>query len=118
MLFDIRNAIVSLFRNGFIKSLEQQSTVKFGQKSKCEQSVGERTKLRRQRYDEIVKKEKMIGLKLLRYYLKYLSPSNMHRELNKAEINKVKVSLIENKLADLKKDIGMRLKTMQKKLKR
>ena len=42
----------------------------------------------------------------------------MHRELNKAEINKVKVSLIENKLADLKKDIGMRLKTMQKKLKR
>ena len=118
MLFDIRNAIVSLFRNGFIKSLEQQSTVKFGQKSKREQSVGERTKLRRQRYDEIVKKEKMIGLKLLRYYLKYLSPSNMYRELNKAEINKVKVSLIENKLADLKKDIGMRLKTMQKKLKR
>ena len=60
----------------------------------------------------------MIGLKLLRYYFKYLSPSDMYRELNKAETNKVKVSLIENKLADLKKDIGMRLKTMQKKLKR
>ena len=42
----------------------------------------------------------------------------MYRELNKAETNKVKVSLIESKLVDLKKDIGMRLKTMQKKLKR
>ena len=60
----------------------------------------------------------MIGLKLLRYYFKYLSPSSMYRELNKAETNKVKVSLIESKLVDLKKDIGMRLKTMQKKLKR
>ena len=38
MLFDIRKAIVSLFRNGFIKPLEYQSTVKLKQKSKPEQN--------------------------------------------------------------------------------
>ena len=41
MLFDIRNAIVSLLWNGFIRSY--QSTIELAQ------SVGERTKLRRQR---------------------------------------------------------------------
>ena len=41
MLFDIRNAIFSLLWNGFTRSY--QSTVEL------EQSVGERTKLRRQR---------------------------------------------------------------------
>ena len=37
MLFDTRNAIVSLYRNGFIKSLEYQGIVKLEQKSKPEQ---------------------------------------------------------------------------------
>ena len=53
MLFDIRKTIVSLFRNGFIKPLEYQSTVKLKQKSK----PGEITKLRRQKLDETVEKE-------------------------------------------------------------
>ena len=47
MLFDIKKAIVSLFRNGFIKPLDYQSAVKLEQKSKPEESVGERTKLRK-----------------------------------------------------------------------
>ena len=38
MLFDIRKAIASLFRNGFIKPLDYQSTVKLKQKSKPEQN--------------------------------------------------------------------------------
>ena len=40
-LFDIRNAIVSLFRNGFIKPLDYQSAVTLKQESKPEESVGE-----------------------------------------------------------------------------
>ena len=82
MLFDIRNAIVSLFRNGFIKPLQYQSTVKLEQKSKPEQSVGKRTKLRRKRFDEIAKKEKMIDSDLLNYYFKQLGTSNMYKQLN------------------------------------
>ena len=38
MLFDIRKAIASLLRNGFIKPLDYQSTVKLKQKSKPEQN--------------------------------------------------------------------------------
>ena len=45
-LFDIRNKVVSLFRNGFIRSLDYQSAVKLVLKPKPEESVGERTKLR------------------------------------------------------------------------
>ena len=48
MLFDIRNAIASLFKYGFIKPLGHQNTVKLEQKSIPEQSVGEMTKLGRQ----------------------------------------------------------------------
>ena len=67
MLFDIRNAIVRLFRNGFIKPLQYQSTVKLEQKSKPEQSAGKRTKLKRKRFDEIARKEKGIDSDLLNY---------------------------------------------------
>ena len=56
MLFGIRNAIANLFRNRFIKSLKYESTVKLEQKSKPEQNVVGRTKLRRQRLDEISEK--------------------------------------------------------------
>ena len=71
MLFDIRNAILSLFRNGFIKVLEYQSAVKSKSKSKFEESIAEITKLRRQKLDEVAKKEKTIDLNLFNYYSKY-----------------------------------------------
>ena len=48
-LFDIRNTIVSLFRNVFIKPLDYQNTLKLELKPKPEESIGERTKLRKQR---------------------------------------------------------------------
>ena len=97
MVFDIRNAIVSLFRNGFIKPLQYQSTVKLEQKSKPEQSAGKRTKLRRKRFDEIVKKEKMIDSDFLNYYFKYLGTSNMYKQLNEedTENSQVKVDFIK-----------------------
>ena len=107
MLFDIRNAIVSLFRNGFIKPLQYQSTVKLEQKSKPEQSVGKRTKLRRKRFDEIAKKEKAIDSDLLNYYFKYSGTSNMYKQLNEedTENNQVKVDFIKDDMTDLKEDI-------------
>ena len=107
ILFEIRNPVVILYRHGFIKFLEYLSTTKLEQNLKPEQSVGERTKLRRQRFDEIVKKEKKANLELFRYYFKYSSPSNMYKELNKTETekNEVKIDFIENDIADLKKDI-------------
>ena len=49
-LFDIKNVIVSLFRNGFIRPLDYQNTVKLEQKPKFEKSVAERTKIKRQKY--------------------------------------------------------------------
>ena len=58
MLYDIRNAIASLFRNRFIKPLDYQSAVKLEQKWKPEESPGERTKLRKQRLNEIATKWK------------------------------------------------------------
>ena len=57
MLFDIRNATVSLFQNGFIKSLECQSTVKLKPKSKPGPSVGERTKLRNKYLIKLLKEK-------------------------------------------------------------
>ena len=42
-LFDIRNTIVSFFRNDFIRSLDYQNTLKLELKPKPEKSVGERT---------------------------------------------------------------------------
>ena len=48
-LFNITNTIVSLFRNGFIRSLDYQNTVKLEQKPDFEESVVEWTKIRRQK---------------------------------------------------------------------
>ena len=48
-LFNIKNTIVSLFRNGFIRSLDYQNTVKLEQKPGFEESVAERTKIRKQK---------------------------------------------------------------------
>ena len=76
MLFDIRNGIASLFRNSFIKPLQYQSTKN---QIKSEESIAERTQLRRQRLDEIIEKEKKIDLELFKYYFKYSNPSNMYK---------------------------------------
>ena len=43
----------------------------------AEESIAERTKFRRQRLDEIAKKEKKISLELFKRYFDYSSPSSM-----------------------------------------
>ena len=57
-LFDIRNIIVSLFRNSFVRTLDYQSTVGLEPKLKSEEIIAERSKMRKQRFDEIVSDEK------------------------------------------------------------
>ena len=72
--------------------------------SESEESIAERTKLRRQRSDEIANKEKMIDPELFREYFRYLSPSDMYNNLNKtigSEENKAQVNAIKDKLANL-----------------
>ena len=69
-----------------------------------EESIAERTKLRRQRSDEITKKEKKISSKLFGRYFGYSSPSDMYKALNEtkhSEENKAEVNTIENKLVNL-----------------
>ena len=58
----------------------------------------QRTKLRKQRFDEIAKKERMINPKMFREYL------DMYKDLNKTtglEENKAQVNTIKNRLANL-----------------
>ena len=45
--------------------------------SESEESIAERTKLKKQRPDEIPKKENLIDSKLFREYFEYLSPSDV-----------------------------------------
>ena len=72
-------------------------------KPESEESIVEKTKLRRQRSDEIVKKENMIGPKLFREYFEYLSPSDMYKNLNNStgsKESKAQVNTIKNRLAN------------------
>ena len=68
--------------------------------SESEESIAETIKLRRQRSDEMAKKEKMIDLKLFREYFEYLSPTDMYKNLNKtagSEENKAPVDTIKDR---------------------
>ena len=72
--------------------------------SETEESITERTKLSRQRSDEVAKKEKMIDPNLFREYFEYLSPSVMYKSLNKttgSEESKAQVNAIKDRLANL-----------------
>ena len=53
-------------------------------KPKPEGSAGERTKLRKQRLNEIAKNEKKINLELFRNFFKYLSSVDMCKNLNES----------------------------------
>ena len=92
-----------------LKSLELVFTAFFlhrdnAPKPESEESIVERTKLRRQRSDEIAKKEKAISPELFKRYFGYSGPSDMYKTLNKArttEGNKARVNEIEIKLTGL-----------------
>ena len=66
--------------------------------SESQESIAERTKLKRQRFDEIAKKEKMISPELFEKYFRYSSPSDIYKALNET------TSLEENKYDSSKYD--------------
>ena len=68
----------------------------------------ERIKLRKERFDEIKRKEQNINNELLKaYFIDYQSPSSMYKELSKKKDteNKVRVDLIKEVLTKMKKVI-------------
>ena len=73
-------------------------------KTKFEESIAGGIKLRRQRFSETAKREKMINNNLFNEYFEYSSPSNIYKNLDaitNIEKNKTKVNKIKDKLANL-----------------
>ena len=69
-----------------------------------EEIIAERTKLKRQRLDEIKQLDQNINNELFKKYFKYQSPSNIYKELNdtkNTEINQIKVYFIKQTLSKL-----------------
>ena len=78
------------------------------EKSAAERNITNKTILKRQRFDEIAKKEKKISLELFEIYFDYSSPSYIYKSLNEtenSEENKVLVNILENRLTNLIKEI-------------
>ena len=73
------------------------------EKTIFERSLTQRSKLRRQRLDEVKKTEKEINNELFSHYFTYSSPSNMRSRLGnaKSEINNDQVYLIEKVLTKI-----------------
>ena len=99
-----RNNILSILRN-----LESAFPVFYFHhgnvlQPESEENIAETMKLRRQRSDEIVKKEKMINSKLFEKYFCYSRLSDMYKALNEtagSEESKAQVNPIESRLSNL-----------------
>ena len=73
-------------------------------KPKFEEYIAGRTKLRKQRLNEIAKREKTTNNNLFKKHFEYSSPSDMYKNLNTTEDieeNKTKVNKIKNNLTGL-----------------
>ena len=95
-----------------IRSDSDQSDI-VGQKH--EESIVEKTKLKRERSDKIANKEKTINLKLFKNYFNYQSPSKMYNTLSytiNTEKHNIRVNLIKSGLNDLQKTLETHLKMM------
>ena len=73
--------------------------------SESEENIAERTKLRRQKSDEIANEEKMIDPESFREYFRYLSPSDVYVD---SEENKAQTNAIKDKLANLMEEFKRR----------
>ena len=79
---DRRNNILNVLNN--LESVFTCVYLNYSNKpSELEESIAKRTKLRRQRSNEIAKKEKVIDSISFREYFEYLSPRDMYNNLNK-----------------------------------
>ena len=84
--------------------MEQKYKENIAKKTKFEESIADRTILRKQILKEIARKEKTIDNNLFKEHFEHSSPSNMYKNLNTTtdiEENKTKVNKIKNNLADL-----------------
>ena len=85
-----------------------------------EESIVERTKLRKQNLDKIKGKEQNINSELLKRYFNYQSPSKMYNILsdtkNTQKKYNIQVNLIKSGLINLKIDIGNATKDDTKKI--
>ena len=94
---DRRHNILNVLKN--LKSLFTGVYLNYSNKP-SEDCMTERTILKRQRSDEVAKKEMMIVAKSFREYFEYLIPSDMYNNLIKAigsEENKAQVNAIKDR---------------------
>ena len=78
ILFNLREKIFKkLFNRKIIRSDSNQSNIE-----EYEETIAERTKLRKQRLDIIKRKEQNINNELFKKYFSYQSPSKMHNTLS------------------------------------
>ena len=78
------------------------------QSLESEESIAKRTKLRRQKFDEIAEKEKNKNNELFKkYFTNYQSPSDIYKRLNKSkdEMNVARVDSISEILGKLERII-------------
>ena len=105
ILFDLRGKIFKKLFDKKIIRTDQSHIVK----QEYEESIAERTKLRKQRLDKIEGKEQNINNELFKHYFNYQSPGKMYNALSDTkhtEKHNIQVNVIKSSLIDLKKDIG------------
>ena len=81
ILNDLNNIESSVFKGLYFPYIDESL--------ESEESIAQRTKLRRQRLDKIAKKKKMICDKLFKEYFNCSSPSDMYKNLNKTQTRKI-----------------------------
>ena len=114
---DRRNSIVSVLKN--LESAFISVYLNYSDKpSESEQSVAEKTKLRRQRTDKIAEKGKMIYSESYRECLEYSSTNVMYNNLNQtigSEKNKAQVNAIKDELANMMEAVKVKGSDAKKK---
>ena len=101
-IFNIVNNIGSIFTDVYLHYKNAPHETMF------ERSITERTKLRRERLDEIKRKEQNINNELIKIYLTdYQSPSNMYKTLSETDgaVNKIRLDSIKKALSKLQRII-------------
>ena len=101
-ILDILNNVGSIFTGAYFhyKNVPQETTFA--------RTITERTKLRRERSDEIERKERNINNELFKaYFTDYQIPSNIYKKLSrkKGAVNEVRVDSIKKVLTKLQKTI-------------
>ena len=100
-ILNVLENLESVFNGNYFHYKDEPS--KSESKSESE-DIAEKTKLERQRFDEIANKEKKIDPELFKKYFKYSSPSGMYKNLSEtidSKENEAHVNTIKNNLANL-----------------